>query len=155
MTASFDSHYFLNISCHYCSHMLYSTVNLRLLKFNKLSHMLFLFFLPPSVFLPSFLLCLSFPFLSAAPWHMEFSGQGSDPSHSCDLCWSRGNSRFLTHCADQRMNPGPSVPEMSPILLNYSWNSAHAISNAWSHPHNSLFLPFYLQESLCAHFKTL
>ena len=28
-----------------------------------------------------------FSFL-AAPWHMECLGQGSDPSHSCDLCCS-------------------------------------------------------------------
>ena len=37
-----------------------------------------------------------FSFL-AARQHVEFPGQGSDPSHSCDL--SCGNTRSLTLCA--------------------------------------------------------
>ena len=34
-------------------------------------------------------------FLSATPWHMEFSGQGSDPSCSGDLLHSCSNARSL------------------------------------------------------------
>ena len=37
-----------------------------------------------------------FSFL-ATPWHMEFPGQGSDLSHSCDLCHSCSNAGSLTH----------------------------------------------------------
>ena len=42
------------------------------------------------------------PFL-AAPWHMEFPGQESDPSCSCDLSHSCNNTRSLTHCARPRI----------------------------------------------------
>ena len=38
----------------------------------------------------------SFLFL-AALWHMEFRGQGSDLSHSCDLLHSCGNAGSLTY----------------------------------------------------------
>ena len=44
------------------------------------------------------------PFL-AAPWHMEFLGQGSDPSCSCNLCQSCGNARSLTDCAQPGLGP--------------------------------------------------
>ena len=43
-----------------------------------------------------------FSFL-ATPWHMEFSGQGLDPSHNCDLNRSCGNTKSLTHCASRGM----------------------------------------------------
>ena len=39
-----------------------------------------------------------FPFLAAPP-HMDFLGQGSDPSHSCNLSHSCCNARPLTHRA--------------------------------------------------------
>lgn len=42
------------------------------------------------------LLKSAFFFFLAAPWHMEFPGQGSDPSHSRDLSFSSGNARSLT-----------------------------------------------------------
>ena len=44
-------------------------------------------------------LLLNFPSFLATPWHMEFPGQGSAPSHSCSPCHSGGNARSLTHCA--------------------------------------------------------
>ena len=40
--------------------------------------------------------------LLAIPWHMEFPGQGSDPSHSCNLSCSCSNATSLTH----RTRPG-------------------------------------------------
>ena len=40
-----------------------------------------------------------FSFL-ATPRHLELPGQGSDPSHNCDL--SHGNAKSLTHCARLR-----------------------------------------------------
>ena len=43
------------------------------------------------VFFFFFLSFFSFSFL-AVPWHAEFLGQGSDPSHSCDLHCSCGNA---------------------------------------------------------------
>ena len=36
---------------------------------------------------------------------MEFPGQGSDPSHSCDLSCSCGNTRSLNHCAGLGIKP--------------------------------------------------
>ena len=39
-----------------------------------------------------------FSFLAALR-HMEFPGQGSDPSHICSLHCSCSNARSLTHCA--------------------------------------------------------
>ena len=41
----------------------------------------------------------------ATLWHMEFLGQGSDPSHSCDLCDICGNTGSLTHCARLGIEP--------------------------------------------------
>ena len=61
----------------------------------------------------------------AAPWHMEFLDQGSDPSHSCDLSHSCSNAGSLTHCARPGLEPAsqrsqdaanPIVPQ--PELLN-------------------------------------
>ena len=48
----------------------------------------------------------SFFFLFDPPRHMEFLGQGSDLSHSCDLCHSGGgNARSLIHCAQPGIEP--------------------------------------------------
>ena len=44
-------------------------------------------------------------FGGAIPQHMEFSDQGSDQSHSCDLHHSCGNSGSLTHCARLGIKP--------------------------------------------------
>ena len=48
-----------------------------------------------------------FPPILATPWHAGFSGQGSDPSHSCDLSHRCDNAGSLTHCA------GPGIKPMS------------------------------------------
>ena len=40
-----------------------------------------------------------FFFFFGCPWHTEFLGQGSDPSHSCDLSCSCSSAGSLTHCA--------------------------------------------------------
>ena len=44
----------------------------------------------------------------ATPWHMEFCGQGSDPSRSHKLSHSCGNAGSLTRCraGDQTCIPG-------------------------------------------------
>ena len=47
----------------------------------------------PYTFLSSLL------FLSCAHGMWKFTGQGSNPSHSCNLCHSCGNSGSLIHCA--------------------------------------------------------
>ena len=57
---------------------------------------------------------LLFSFFWAATWHMEFPGQGSEPSHSCD------NTGSLIHCG---LNLRPSAPKAPPILLHHSRNS--------------------------------
>ena len=70
----------------------------------------------------SVLIFLIFFFFLATTQHMEFSGQGSDPSHSCNPRNSCYNA--LTHCA------GP--PEMPLIQLHPSGNSQ--CLNRWQHP---------------------
>ena len=65
-------------------------------------------------------------FLLAAPWHMEFLGQASDPSCSCDLSRNCSNTRSLTHCARLDIKPasqGPQDNKMPPVLLHHSGNS--------------------------------
>ena len=63
----------------------------------SLSHSVSLpFLLPPSPpSLPSF-------FFLATPEHMEFPGQGSDPSCSCDLHHSYGNARSFNPLCQSR-----------------------------------------------------
>ena len=46
-----------------------------------------------------------FFFFFAALRRMEFLGQESDLSRSCDLRCSGGNARSLTHCAGLGMEP--------------------------------------------------
>ena len=77
-------------------------------------------------------LFLFFSFL-ATPWHMDFPGQGSDPSHSFDLCCSCDKARSLTHCAESGIKPAsqhsqdaadPIAPQWELLiwLLIYSVN---------------------------------
>ena len=42
----------------------------------------------------------------AAPGHMEFLGQGSDPSHNFDLSCRCSNAGSLTHSAGPEIKPG-------------------------------------------------
>ena len=44
-------------------------------------------------------------FLSLLSWHIEFLGQGSQRSRSCDLRCGCGTARSLTHCAGLRIEP--------------------------------------------------
>ena len=44
-------------------------------------------------------------FVLAVPRHMEFLGQGSDPRRGCDIHWSCGSARSLTHYAGPRTEP--------------------------------------------------
>ena len=46
-----------------------------------------------------------FFFFLAIQWHMEFPGQGSDLSHSCNLHCSFSKVGFLTHCAGAGIKP--------------------------------------------------
>lgn len=54
-------------------------------------------------FLDLFYLCLFF--LGLYPQHIEFPGQGSDPSRSCDPNHSCGTAGSLTHCAGLGIKP--------------------------------------------------
>ena len=54
---------------------------------------------------------------------MEFPGQGSDPSHSCNLRCSWGPDP-LTHRARPGSNLRPGAAEMAPIPLPHSGNSS-------------------------------
>ena len=81
--------------CPLCMLYIYSCFH-DFLFFNELIYFYFYFF--------SFL---------AALWHMEFLGQGSNLSWSCDLYHSCGNARSLTHCA------GPGIEPMSLLLQRH------------------------------------
>ena len=74
-----------------------------------------------------------FSFFLAAPWHMEFLGQGSDLSCSCDLDHSCSNARSLTHCAGQGSNLHPSAPETPLIPVHHSGNSFVFICEIYSY----------------------
>ena len=64
---------------------------------------------------------------------MEFLGQGSDPSHGCDLSWC--NAGFLTHCARPGMEPASQRSQDTPILLCHVGNSCKSKNNFffWLH----------------------
>ena len=71
-----------------------------------------------------------FPTFLPAQQHMEFPGQVSDQSHSCDLHHSCGNTGFLTHCARPGLQPvsQPSrdatasiVPVWTPVFFFFFW----------------------------------
>ena len=53
---------------------------------------------------------------------MDFPGQGSDPSHSCHLSHSYGNTRSLTHCARPGIEPVPHSSEdaTDPVVPQWS-----------------------------------
>ena len=85
----------------------------------------FLFVLFGSLF---FFFFFFFSFL-AALWHMKVSGQGSDPSHNCNLCHSCNSTESLTHCAGAGIEPAfwccrdttdPIVPQWE-LLDSHLW----------------------------------
>ena len=54
---------------------------------------------------------------------MELPGQGSDLSHSCDLCCSCSNTGSLTHCAGPGIKPASQRSRDTAILLHHSGES--------------------------------
>ena len=86
---------------------------------------------------PSF---ISFFFLSflASLQRREFLGQGSDPSYSCDLSHTCGNTGSLTHCARLGIKP----------LSWHSQDAANPVAPQWE-----LLLLFLL--SLLSYFEAL
>ena len=62
-----------------------------------------------------------FPFFLAAPWHMEFPGQRSDPNHSCNLGCSCGNTRSLTRCAGPGIEPASQCSQDTADLTAPQW----------------------------------
>ena len=80
----------------------------------------------------------------AAPWHMEFPGQGSDLGCSCDLHCSCGKTGSLTHCAGRGSNLPPRTPETPLIPLHHSGNSQ---------PH--LFLSTVCELKWLVHFQVI
>ena len=79
---------------------------------------------------------LFFLFL-ATPWPMEFLGQGSDPSHSCNLCCSYGNTRSLNPLCQPGIKPmswccrdsvNPIAPQRAFLFLNFWAGSVLVVS---------------------------
>ena len=68
------------------------------------------FFWPPTSIELKFLFVnfLHFTLLLAAPQPMEFLGQGSDSSHSCDVHYSYSSARYLTHSAGKALGKAVS-----------------------------------------------
>ena len=71
----------------------------------------------------------SFFLFLATPQRMEFPGQGSDPSCSCNLSHSCGNTRSLTHCARPGIKPASQCSQDPLIMLHRSGNSKTGASN--------------------------
>ena len=91
---------------------------------------------------PKSVFYLFFSFL-ANPRHMEFLGQGSDPSHSVNPSHSCGNARSLTHCT--RPGGRTCIPVLSrlPILLHHSRKSPKFILYIKVHSWCCLFHGFW------------
>ena len=93
----------------------------------------------------------AFSFLMSAPSAHGISGQGSNPSCSCDPCHSCGKARSLTHCTGPRSKLGwrlkphicsnPSCCSWIPNPLCHSRNSyfRHFIFALWK-GHNKIFI---------------
>ena len=73
--------------------------------------------------LPYHLSFVCFSFL-ATLGHMEFLGQGSDASHSCDPLCSGGNAGSFNLLWCQAGDWSPGTAEMLPIPLHHSGNSS-------------------------------
>ena len=69
----------------------------------------------------------------AAPRHMEFLDQGSDPSCSYDLCRSYSSTRYLTHCAGLRIKPASqrSRDIVDPIVPQWEFLSSPLTEHIW------------------------
>ena len=72
-----------------------------------------------------------FFFFLATLQHMEFPGQGSDPSHCFVLCHSYSNAGSLTHCAGPGINPCLSAPEMAADPIAPQWELLMVV-NMWN-----------------------
>ena len=75
--------------------------------------------------------------------HIEFLGQGSDPSHICNLHLSCSNTRSFNPVCQlaQGLNLHPGTAEMPPIPLHHSRNSTDG-SELQRHKHFK-FPPFW------------
>ena len=71
---------------------------------------------------------------------MEFPGQGSDLSYSCDLSHSCGNTRSLTHCAGPGIKPvsqcfqdatNPIVPQGKLLLQDFFFSPRFSGPHSW------------------------
>ena len=60
---------------------------------------------------------LTILFFLATPGHMEFLGQGSELSHSCNLSCSYSNARSLTHYAWPGIKPASQGSQDAANLL--------------------------------------
>ena len=69
-------------------------------------------------------------------WHMEFLGQGSDPSHSLDLSHPLCQCQILNSLCQAEMEPASQcsqdvVLKMLPIPLSQSRNSLRSLHSSW------------------------
>ena len=100
--------------------------------------------------------------------HMEFPGQGSDPSHSWDLCQScRNSGSFNPLCQGQGANlhPGPAEYAANPLVpqgelqqpTNFDTLSFHfhSIKNTFQFPFCIFYLTHELFRSVLSSFQTL
>ena len=67
-------------------------------------------------------------FFLAALHHMEFSGQGSDLSCSCNPSQTCANTGSLTHCAGLEIEPAPQGSQDTSDPAVPQWELLNAIS---------------------------
>ena len=69
---------------------------------------------------------------------MEFPGQGSDLSCSCDLSRSCGNARSLTHCASPGIEPvsqcSPDAADLTELQLELRSQSFYQVTKGMELP---------------------
>ena len=69
-----------------------------------------------------------FIYFISSPRHMEFPGQGSDLSHTCNLCQSCGKPGSLTPCSRLGISPASQCSvRVLPILLRHRGKSPSSV----------------------------
>ena len=83
--------------------------------------------------------------------HMDFPGQGSDLSHSCDLCHSCCNAESLTHCVQ---NWTKSQDEETPLIPpHHSRNSCISLYKMKVYFRYCFFHNFKITYLISLHFQ--
>ena len=108
--------------------LLESVMFMSFAKYEKFSTIIF-----PNLFLAH----ISFFFFQHTHSIWKFPGQGSNPSHSCNLCHSCDNNRSLTHFT----TVGAPWPTFYPLILGLQWCKCYILCYC---PTFHFFLVYFL-----------